>query len=1310
MLAEKDDCEPFLQQGGISEEPLQEVSDGQPVKAPGIADLQPPSADVQPGSSASVHADVVCDPPTSDWAPPLPDESPPPLPDVAMLSSLAEEPEEAPPPPPPLPPPASVLVPSLLPPGIGALQPDQAAQPVLLPPLLPLPSPPVDMSLPPHLRSPDCSISFLASASAAMRRALPHAAEALQSSGEGTDMPPWQLDARQSYQSPGGGTNLPPWQLDARQWYQSPGAGTNLPPWQLNAKQGYQPPGVTARSPPQGLAYGPMSAPNPTGVSMSPGQGARNLPPWVLAAGQKYQSPKGTASPHHQDLADSRAFTPSPERVPMPLEQGDRTPEWTGATQQENGNRTPSPAGAPVILEQSETTPLWPSTAWQQEQLPGLALNGTGISGRSYGNQLPGRPSLVLKHFSPGPTQHQSSMGDGPSSGRVDLLSPSGLSLRHFLSDGPGLFGSGPQQSQHVHAAREMPVHPAFQSDAAWEAYEASWADKEMHAASDMREPRVSCPGAAQQGSKAAPISGEHKPAAKEMPGLPVSHLSTAKQASNAANQAGQPMRGAMPASQVFLSAAQGKQHMHATGEKTFLSVCHPGGVQVGDHAALQPGQPSANHSSHFLDGPGNSAASAAEGRVYQQTAGGHVQQDSAATCRQAGAGLATAAEDQQCIAFAINHSKLLQSKQRKMLASGVSRQDSQAEGSTPKRSAQAETQQLLAQQASEQPEPCSDKSKHARPPVDAHAHQSAKTSQPHSDSSEGVRLMANGHSDRQRAPECSARSRDVRSAANGHSDRQVPEHKHRPAQPQKRMTDQPQDRSAQPQSRSHRPQQQTVGVKRGREEPERKRFETGRRVSCRAPVAPHVKTATKMFPSRPGQKVCAVYMRTGDCKWRMKCKFDHPDWALRKPGAGRGQKALLPDVRIRKDANPSRSRDQTPHSRDPTPRGIDSRSKTERRSSEKAAVRPKADDAPDIWISKDVTPRRPEQTPRSRDRTPRSRDPTPHTRTGLGPGNERLKSERRRSGEPAAAASNNACPDSRDSTSHSRGRRSGSRDETPRTERCSSAKVTVRPSADARPTSRDSTPHRSASCRDPAKAERRSSERNAVRVSNDSVPNGRNQSPHRTRYRSGSWDNARKADRRKSEKVAVRPNTDATRNSRGPPPPRKRCRSASRDERTKADMRRSEKGAVRPDTDALAKSTIPTPHQRDRRSGSRGDTPTAEARCSKKLKARPNADGRANSGAITPLERGAASYSPGHTSASRDKTIKADMRSSEKMSTRPRDDARTNSRSQEDKVPMRPEADECALSRQQELEREVKAWKDQQNKRLQATLSIPHH
>ncbi len=59
-------------------------------------------------------------------------------------------------------------------------------------------------------------------------------------------------------------------------------------------------------------------------------------------------------------------------------------------------------------------------------------------------------------------------------------------------------------------------------------------------------------------------------------------------------------------------------------------------------------------------------------------------------------------------------------------------------------------------------------------------------------------------------------------------------------------------------------------------------------------------------------------------------------------------------------------------------------------------------------------------------------------------------------------------------------------------------------------------------------------------------------------------------------------------------------------------------------------------------------------------------------------------------------------MRSSEKMSTRPRDDARTNSRSQEEKVPMRPEADECVLSRQQELEREVKAWKDQQNKRLQ--------
>jgi len=1131
-------------------------------------------------------------------------------------------------------------------------------------------------------------------------------------------MPPWQLDARQSYQSPGGGTNLPPWQLDARQWYQSPGAGTNLPPWELNAKQGYQSPGVTAWSPSQGLAYGPISAPNPTGVSMSPGQGARNLPPWVAVAGQGYQSPRDTASPQRQGLAGSRAFTPSPERVPMLLEQGDRTPEWTGATQQEDGIRTPSPSGAPMILKQSETIPLWTSTAWRQEQLPGLALDGTGIPGRSYGNQLPGRLSLALRHFSPSPTQHQSSTGNGPSSSRADLLRPPGLSLRHFLSDGPGMFGSGLQQSQHLHAAREMPVHPVFQSDAAWEAYEASCAVKQMHAASDMREPPVFCPGAAQQGSKAAPKSGERKSAAKETSGLPVSHLSTAEQASNAANQAGQPMHGTMPASQVFLSAAyqeaceaapHEKQHMHAAGEKTFLPVCHPGGVQQADQAALQPGQPSANHTSHFFAGLGT--ASAAEGRVYQQTARGHVQQDFAAICRQPDADLATAAEDQQRIAFPINYSKLLQTKQKKLPASGGKRQNSQAEGSIPNRSAQAETQQLPAQQASEQPEPCLDKRKHARPPSDAHAHQPAEMSQPHNDSSEGVIPMTNGHSERQRASECSARSRDVRSAANGHSDRQLPEHKHRPAQPQKTAS-QPQDISAQPRNRSQRPQQQTLGVKRGREEPERKRFETGRRI-CRAPAAPHVKTATGIFPSRPGQKVCAVFMRTGDCKWRKKCKFDHPNWALKKPGAGRGQKALLPDGRIRKGTNTLRSRDETPHSKDSTPRGRGSRSdlrdptcKTDRRSSEKAAVRPKADDAPDVRISKDVTTRRPEETPCSRDITPRSRDPTPRGTTGLGPGKETLKSERRSSGEPAAKASKNARPGSRDSTSHSRGRRSGSRDRTPRTERCSSAKVTVRPSADARLTSRDPTRHWSASCHDPAKAERRSSERNAVRVSNDSVPNGRDQPPHRTSHRSGSWDNAHKTDgRRRSEEVVVRPNTDAPRNSRDPHPPRKRCRSASRDERTKADRRRSEKGAVSPDTDALADSKLPTPHQRDRRSGSRDDTPRAEARCSKKLKARPNAGGRTNSRAITPLERGAAPHSPGHRSASRDETIKADMRNSGKMSTRPKADARTSSKSQ-DKVPMRPEADVSALSRQQELEREVKAWKDQQNERLQIIKS----
>lgn len=43
------------------------------------------------------------------------------------------------------------------------------------------------------------------------------------------------------------------------------------------------------------------------------------------------------------------------------------------------------------------------------------------------------------------------------------------------------------------------------------------------------------------------------------------------------------------------------------------------------------------------------------------------------------------------------------------------------------------------------------------------------------------------------------------------------------------------------------------------------------------SPAGPSISQNEDSFPERPGQPDCQYYMRTGDCKYRSSCRYNHP-------------------------------------------------------------------------------------------------------------------------------------------------------------------------------------------------------------------------------------------------------------------------------------------------------------------------------------------------------------------------------------------------------------------------------------------------
>lgn len=47
-------------------------------------------------------------------------------------------------------------------------------------------------------------------------------------------------------------------------------------------------------------------------------------------------------------------------------------------------------------------------------------------------------------------------------------------------------------------------------------------------------------------------------------------------------------------------------------------------------------------------------------------------------------------------------------------------------------------------------------------------------------------------------------------------------------------------------------------------------------------------------FPERPGQPVCAYFLKTGDCKFKSGCRFHHPkNWAHKSDVCALSDKGL---------------------------------------------------------------------------------------------------------------------------------------------------------------------------------------------------------------------------------------------------------------------------------------------------------------------------------------------------------------------------------------------------------------------------------
>ena len=459
--------------------------------------------------------------------------------------------------------------------------------------------------------------------------------------------------------------------------------------------------------------------------------------------------------------------------------------------------------------------------------------------------------------------------------------------------------------------------------------------------------------------------------------------------------------------------------------------------------ATPQPRHSAAAHLSSSTGGLAIGKMHAGEGL---QPAAHRVQQEAAPPTDRPGASLPTASECARGIAFACHApSRLVQTKRARLPAFSMSSQDSAAEQSLPNEAVQQEVQHLRTQQTAT---PCSDRR-------------------------EAVRPLVTGHSD---GPPCT-------------------EQKSVEVQPQKQSAGvrPPADERAERPAlsvlgnRSAQPQKQAVGVKRSREdEPVRKRFETGRRTVSKAPQAgpPDV----RKYPSRPGQKACDFYMRTGGCKYGMKCKFDHPNPGLETPEAGRGTgpepTPVLPSSGIRKEESRADIRDS-------------------------AAVK---------LHSAGGTPHSSENAAHAREPAPLNTACRPGSRAGT------PTAERRSSGKTAAGlkadAQEHRHPRSRDSTPLHRGRRSGSRDDTSLAERLRMKRVALWQRSDAqrgqKPYSRDPTPlrreERPGSRDGSPRAERRSRSRDPR--SRDHTPRSRDHTPRSSERVSPRLEAATRKDR----------------------------------------------------------------------------------------------------------------------------------------------------------------------------------------------------
>ena len=760
---------------------------------------------------------------------------------------------------------------------------------------------------------------------------------------------------------------------------------------------------------------------------------------------------------------------------------------------------TPSPERVPTALEEGDKTPLWTGA---NEELPAAAtpspprapvpLHGFSKTPPWIREARPYEGLPADEEEAPQPGLFSTQLGFPETAYGDQPAEAPGLSLRHFLPDTPQelnpVFGGGP-----LHDG-VPPGPPPLEL---------------RHFLPD--EPTLN------EGPGSRLQLPEHMQGARGMAAYSASYSRLPWQAEAAAAQAGERLLAAL-------------------------------------HTSEQP--------------PANGNPDVGEG--LQQPAADHVQHAAAPA-----ASVPPAPVKVPGIAFALHApSKAVKSKQAKLLAFDVSSQDTPAEPSQPDEAAQEVTQHVPAQPIVapyvERPEalrPPIIEQFNRLPPVNYKKIETQPQKQsvgvmpltePHAKASERQPLSKQGPISSQSQKQAGS----GRPQADESLERPAPPVPgNRSAQPQKQAgSGRPQadaslerpapsalgDRSAQPQK------QPTVGAKRSRDEPERKRFETGRRNVGKAPQAGGVPVRTPQagapaaakYPSRPGQIPCNFYLRTGYCKFGMACIFDHPDLNVSKGGTdGRRGPAMAPGApnsSIRNNLSPA-----------------------------------------DVRSNKAVNARGRGRTPNSTGRTPHSRAAGPlNTPSKLALKHDRPTADRHSTDKVAtgvkAGAQMHQKPLDRDTTLLHRDHR-GSREY-------------------SLPRKRPSTERVAAGVKDDAQRDQKPRSRDPAPLNRDRRPSSGDQTPI--------------ADRRSTERIATRLKDDAQRDqklrSRDPTPLRRDARPGSRDRTPAAERRSLERVPARLKADGHRsqdpRSRDPTPPSRGRRSDSKELAPIAERRSTERV------------------------------------------------------------------------------------------------------------